>query len=80
MRKYFYEIELCINDRILFILIILYFEEKLNFNGWRKLDLGFEIDPEFKDQNVLSPNILESRLDAGPVRYGVLQTEENVDQ
>ena len=35
---------------------------------------------KFKDQNVLSSNLLESRLDDEPVRYGVLQTEENVDQ
>eukprot|EP00090_Calanus_glacialis_P022917 TRINITY_DN35273_c0_g1_i2.p1 TRINITY_DN35273_c0_g1~~TRINITY_DN35273_c0_g1_i2.p1 ORF type:complete len:248 (+),score=68.33 TRINITY_DN35273_c0_g1_i2:110-745(+) len=55
-------------------------KEELKFNGGRKFDLGFEIDPEFKDQNVLSPNILESRLDDGPVRYGVFKTEENVEQ
>ena len=65
---------------ILFIFIILKFQEELKFNGGRKFDLGFEIDPEFKDQNVLSPNILESRLDDGPVRYGVFKTEENVEQ
>ena len=60
-----------------FILMRITFQEKLFYNGGRKFDLGFEIDPEFKDQNILSPNILDARRDDGPVRYGVFKTKED---
>ena len=49
----------------------------MNFNGGRKFDLGFEVDPEFKDQNVLAPNIIDSRAGDGPVRYGVFKTPQH---
>ena len=49
----------------------------MNFNGGRKFDLGFEVDPEFKDQNVLAPNIIDSRAGDGPVRYGVFKTQQH---
>jgi len=45
-----------------------------------KFEPGFEIDDEFKDQNVLSPNLLnDSRIShhVGPVRYGVFMKTEN---
>ena len=60
-----------------FILIRFTFQEKLFYNGGRKFDLGFEIDPEFKDQNILSPNILDARRHDGQVRYGVFKTKED---
>jgi len=44
-----------------------------------KIDPGFEIDDEFKDQNILSPNLInDERLKhkVGPVRYGVFKKDE----
>ena len=51
----------------------------MNFNGGHKFELGFEIDPAFRDQNVLSPNIVEGRREEGPIRYGVFKTTNNIE-
>jgi len=48
-----------------------------------KFEPGFEIDEEFKDQNVLSPNLInDPRLadQVGPVRYGVFKKTEELDK
>jgi len=47
------------------------------------IDPGFQVDDEFKDQNILSPNLLNDeniKHQVGPVRYGVFKKEENVSQ
>jgi len=44
-----------------------------------KFEPGFEIDDEFKDQNVLSPNMINdnfTRDQVGPVRYGIFKKPE----
>ena len=64
-------------EEIKFILMRFTFQEKLFYNGGRKFDLGSEIDPEFKDQNILSSNILDARRDDEPFRYGLFKTIED---
>jgi len=54
-------------------------EREMSKKLGEKFDPGFEIDDEFKDQNVLSPNLLnDTRISSkvGPVRYGVFSKDD----
>ena len=52
-------------------------QERLHWAGGRRFQLGFEVDPEFQQQNVMEANI--ARWEEGPVRYGVFQHKEESD-